>query len=148
MQSSRGTYSMITVPKSGWPVLGQIDVNSVPVIVTSCTLGAGNASALRTSRASCGFSGFGNGPVDGSFINMPSSPRRGPASSGIDRQFACVYVGGAACCALQPNSENSVLTAIRTMFGFGLYSVAYGFEFRAARRRHRSTGTAPHHCGD
>src|SRR6266571_265881 len=68
MQRSRGAYSMITVPKSGWPVLGQIDVNSVPVIVTSCVFGAGKASAFSTSRASRGFSGRGSGPVAGSFL--------------------------------------------------------------------------------
>ena len=67
MQSFAGSYSMITVPKSGWPVLGQIDVNSVPVIVTRCTLGAGNASAFSTSRASRGFSGLGSGPEAGNF---------------------------------------------------------------------------------
>src|SRR6266536_5273116 len=68
MQSFAGSYSMITVPKSGWPVLGQFDVNSVPVIVTSCTLGAGNASAFSTSRASRGLSGLGSGPEAGSFL--------------------------------------------------------------------------------
>jgi hypothetical protein len=62
MHRSRGAYSMITLPKSGWPVLGQIDVNSVPVIVTICTFGAGKASAFNTSRAWRGFSGRGRGP--------------------------------------------------------------------------------------
>src|SRR3989442_4729811 len=66
MHSSRGTYSMITVPKSGWPAFGQIHVNSVPVIVTSWTFGAGTASPFSTSRASPGFSGRGSGPLFGS----------------------------------------------------------------------------------
>src|SRR5919204_654229 len=54
---------MMTWPKSGCPVLGQIDVNSVPVIVTRFTSGAGKASAFRTSRASRGFSGRGSGSI-------------------------------------------------------------------------------------
>src|SRR5919197_3563339 len=69
MHRSPGSYSTVTVPKSGCPVRGQIDVNSVPVIVTDCTLGAGNASAFNTSRASRGFSGRGSGPVAGSFFD-------------------------------------------------------------------------------
>src|SRR5213592_4899617 len=68
MQTLAGSYAIVTVPKSGWPVLGQIDVNSVPVIVTSCVFGAGKASDLRNSRASRGFSGRGSGPVAGSFL--------------------------------------------------------------------------------
>src|SRR6185503_16323882 len=35
-------------------------------MVTTCTLGAGNASAFSTSRAWRGFSGRGNGPILGS----------------------------------------------------------------------------------
>jgi len=66
MQRSAGVYSMTTLPKSGWPVLGQIAVNSVAVNVTACTSGAGKASALRYSRASAGFVGLGSGPVRGS----------------------------------------------------------------------------------
>src|SRR5260370_35470847 len=67
---------MTTLPKSGWPVFGQIAVNSVAVSVTDCTSGAGNASALSTSRASAGFLGRGKGPVrgrillEGSFLGM------------------------------------------------------------------------------
>src|SRR5436190_18915576 len=72
MQTLAGSYSIVTVPKSGWPVLGQIDVNSVPVIVTFCTSGAGNASAFSTSRAALGFSGRGSGPDAGSFIARKS----------------------------------------------------------------------------
>src|SRR5256885_11753136 len=43
-----------------------MDVNSVAVRVTVRTSGAGNASALRTSRASVGLDGRGSGPVRGS----------------------------------------------------------------------------------
>src|SRR5438874_2119693 len=56
---------MITEPKSGCPVRGQIEVNSIADRVTSWTAGAGKASALSTSRAAPGFSGRGNGPVCG-----------------------------------------------------------------------------------
>src|SRR2546430_11218203 len=66
MQRSPGVYSMVTLPKSGWPVRGQMDVNSVAVSVTVRTSGAGNASAFRYSRASVGFAGRGSGPVRGS----------------------------------------------------------------------------------
>src|SRR5256886_14382708 len=66
MQRSPGVYSMVTLPKSGWPVRGQMDVNSVAVSVTVRTSGAVNASAFRYSRASVGFAGRGSGPVRGS----------------------------------------------------------------------------------
>ncbi len=57
---------MVTVPKSGWPLRGQMAVNSVASSVTHWTSGAGKASRRRTSRAWSGLSGAGSGPVRGS----------------------------------------------------------------------------------
>src|SRR5437870_10521265 len=57
---------MMTLPKSGWPVRGHTEVNSVAVRVTAWISGAGKASALRYSRASPGVDGRGSGPVRGS----------------------------------------------------------------------------------
>src|SRR5213595_3970570 len=65
-QRSLGVYSMMTLPKSGWPVRGHTEVNSVAVKVTAWISGAGKASALRYSRASPGVDGRGSGPVRGS----------------------------------------------------------------------------------
>src|SRR2546426_738633 len=42
-----------------------MEVNSVAVSATRCASGAGNASALRTSRASSGLLGLGRGPAVG-----------------------------------------------------------------------------------
>src|SRR5690348_15156416 len=65
---SPGAYSISTLPKSGCPVRGQIEVNSVAVSSTRCAFGAGNASAFKTCRASSGLLGRGSGPVVGSLV--------------------------------------------------------------------------------
>src|SRR5689334_25224225 len=71
---------MVTLPKSGWPVRGQMDVNSVAVRVTVRTSGAGNASVLRYSRASVGLDGRGSGPVRGSLGGCEVIGRLPPSS--------------------------------------------------------------------
>src|SRR5437764_923700 len=83
-----------------------MDVNSVAVRVTVRTSGAGNASALRTSRASVGLDGRGSGPVRGSrggceVIGRLSLPRHCtdvPARNTIFLSFAVAWaeVVGAA----------------------------------------------------
>src|SRR5256885_14015367 len=57
-----------------------MDVNSVAVRVTVRTSGAGNASALRTSRASAGLDGRGSGPVRGSRGGCEGMGRLPPSS--------------------------------------------------------------------
>src|SRR5881394_265394 len=69
-----------------------MDVNSVAVRVTVRTSGAGNASALRTSRASAGLDGRGSGPVRGcvTFGKMTNPKPKAIAllSGGIDSTTA------------------------------------------------------------
>src|SRR5262249_1898347 len=60
---------MMIEPKSGCPVRGQIEVNSVPVRVISWTSGDGNASAFKASRPCSGPLGLGNGPWAGNLFD-------------------------------------------------------------------------------